>query len=1703
MKRILCLVSVLLLLGAGTLFAQRGATGKIAADLIEEINGIQSADELMRVIIVMNEQYDAQEAMRQTRYLDRTQKRNFVVGELQRLSAATQTGVLKDLDQGAKAQLVSDIRPLWIFNAVCCSMNRDMVYAIAERPDVKYVSADRKVRIPDGENKRDPLPDRATLQWNVTKVNADDVWNMGYTGQDVVVAVLDTGVNYNHTDIAANMWDGGSEYPNHGWDFVNEDNDPMDDHSHGTHCAGTVSSYGTNGKQCGIAKDAKIMALKVLNNAGAGYDSWILDAIQFAVDHGADVLSLSLGGGGGSFAYFRNAFEDVLAAGVVASVSAGNEGDDLGNFPVPYNIGAPGNCPPPWQNPDQTLTGGLSAVVTVGATTSDDERSYFSSIGPCTWAEGSYIGSYSDYPYTPNDPVNIGLIKPDIVAPGSDIVSLAYNNNTGYYTFSGTSMSTPCVAGIMALMLSANPNLTPAEIDEILETTAVNIQGQTSKNNYTGAGRVDALAAINASSPLPVFVKEVMLIGGSLSEVNAQKAIYRAQGWKVIDKDLNAGCGASSDYIYLLYKSELSENVNLGYVTDFYISNAGGTAPDSLTYGDRTYYLVPYDGGSHFKSKKGDLNSNAGGADIHLYFTKDYFPDNLAVSAITFNSTISGAVGVNGGTTGYDLNSGAGGEYIYMHLTTAEAVNPEFDISASSNPSGGGSLSGAGIYYYGHTCTLTATANTGYYFVNWTQNGQQVSNSPTYSFTVTGNRNLVANFEVVPVTEVVAAYYPNSSNPNSSSVKVSWTYPSPDVFNVNFDDSQMPSGWTVIDGGNPVGYGWCIASTKLGYTGFGHNGSTDYVLSQSYDNSYGIVHPDNWLISPAVTLGANSQFSLWACGQDANYVAEHFGVFVSTTGTNPSDFTMVGEWTLTAKGEGAPTKVTRSGNRAQGNWYQYTVDLGAYAGSARYIAIRHFNCSNNFFLDVDDIALTNGRDVPITYRIYRSKCNSGGSSLIASNVTGFEYIDSTWSNLATGNYKYGVCPPDGDTTDIVWSNCIEKSGGTTSYQISASANPSQGGTVSGAGTYNHGETCILRAIPAIDHAFVNWTKDGNVVATEDNFSFVVSAATAGSYVAHFESIALPPIPIETHWNISYSQYNMTIIGIVVLDGVSMMNNPLSQYLEIGAFVGDDCRGACLPEYHSQLNAYIYNMTIYSDQQVGEHVLFRLYNHITEEEIDVTCMTEVVFEAGEEIGNLMYPYGIEFETNPHCYITVTANPAQGGTVTGAGNYTYGETVDFTATPNTGYAFVNWTKDGTQVSTNAFYSFTVTEPGSYVANFSSTSSDITQSTHFNNGWTWWSTCIEQPEGNGLVQLEQGLGNSGLIIKKQTASLTNVGGDWYGTLYALDNASSYRIKTNAEVDVDITGPAVVPASHPVTLLPNWTWIGYPCAAAMSIDEAMSGITPTDMDVLKTQSGSATYMFGGWYGALGTLTPGMGLMYKSNSSGNITLTFPSGGAKGELRPNLTAENNHWQPNLSAYPDNMTVIAVVEFEEEELALRPFDGPQGPQAQGPGETYELAAFANGECRGSVRLLYVEPILRYIAFLTVAGSEAAELHFGLYNTETGEEYHNAAESLIYESNAVVGNLDAPYVIRFRGNTGLDDLSNRIQVFPNPVERGQTFNIGMTDVETGEAQVEIINALGVVVETRRATSLQAPTVSGVYTLRVTVEGQGTCYRKLIVR
>lgn len=167
---------------------------------------------------------------------------------------------------------------------------------------------------------------------------------------------------------------------------------------------------------------------------------------------------------------------------------------------------------------------------------------------------------------------------------------------------------------------------------------------------------------------------DVKLIGGGKDLTEELISKYKDEGWVVgcnsatsEYQDLNKGCGAASDYIYLLYKKASNNTPGVSFVTDFYISN-GKDAPDSWTIAGRTYNLVPYEGSDHFVELRGDLNSHAGGEYIHLYYTKDDFPDNRAVGALWFSDNKYGAEGLNGDTSeGYDLNKGASGAFIYLH----------------------------------------------------------------------------------------------------------------------------------------------------------------------------------------------------------------------------------------------------------------------------------------------------------------------------------------------------------------------------------------------------------------------------------------------------------------------------------------------------------------------------------------------------------------------------------------------------------------------------------------------------------------------------------------------------------------------------------------------------------------------------------------------------------------------------------------------------------------------------------------------------------------------------------------------------------------------------------------------------------------------------------------------------------------------------
>jgi subtilisin family serine protease len=253
----------------------------------------------------------------------------------------------------------------------------------------------------------------------------------------VTVAILDTGVNSNHVDLKDNIVPG--------WDFADDKQNTNDLVGHGTHVAGIVAGQNNNGIGItGIAKGSKIMPIKVLDDEGNGDDANIVEGIKYATDHGAQVISMSLGGPGSSEA-LQDAINYATNHGVSVVVAAGNE-----NGP----IDTPGNC---------------KGVITVGAVDRSGKRAEYSNFGP----------------------------KLDVVAPGSDILSTFVGGKgpSGYTYFSGTSMATPFVSGVVALIKSVNPNLSNSAVTEILHQSATDL-GDPGFDNYYGFGLVNADKAV-------------------------------------------------------------------------------------------------------------------------------------------------------------------------------------------------------------------------------------------------------------------------------------------------------------------------------------------------------------------------------------------------------------------------------------------------------------------------------------------------------------------------------------------------------------------------------------------------------------------------------------------------------------------------------------------------------------------------------------------------------------------------------------------------------------------------------------------------------------------------------------------------------------------------------------------------------------------------------------------------------------------------------------------------------------------------------------------------------------------------------------------------------------------------------------------------------------------------------------------------------
>jgi thermitase len=276
-------------------------------------------------------------------------------------------------------------------------------------------------------------------QWAPKKIGADYAWNTTIGDVSVLVAVIDTGIDWNHPDLAAN-------YVPLGYDWVNNDSNPMDDHGHGTHCAGIIAAVTNNGIGVAGLAQVRVMAEKAFAPTGYGTDYDCANAIAHAVDQGADILSLSWGDYTDT-PLVREAIRYAYDAGVLVVAAAGNDAIRAKLFPAAY-----------------------PEVIAVSATQADDSPASFTN-------HGNWI---------------------DLAAPGVSIYSTIWDNTYAY--MSGTSMATPHVAGVAALAWSSFPNMSRDQVRAQLRYTADDL-GNPGFDGYYGYGRINARKAVETDVP--------------------------------------------------------------------------------------------------------------------------------------------------------------------------------------------------------------------------------------------------------------------------------------------------------------------------------------------------------------------------------------------------------------------------------------------------------------------------------------------------------------------------------------------------------------------------------------------------------------------------------------------------------------------------------------------------------------------------------------------------------------------------------------------------------------------------------------------------------------------------------------------------------------------------------------------------------------------------------------------------------------------------------------------------------------------------------------------------------------------------------------------------------------------------------------------------------------------------------------------------
>ena len=429
--------------------AQSSSSGKIAPRVLSDTQNGKTAEAL----VVLNEQADLRPAYSlQTK----EEKGTWVFNTLREVANRTQGPILRMLDSlGVQHQ------SFYIVNMIQVTGNRGLMQQLAARADVARIDANPLVHnaLPHADSPIEKGNHIETVEWNIARVKAPDVWNLGYRGEGLVVAGADTGTQWDHPAMKNQYrgWDGQNVSFDYNWqDLVQHSPTPIDPHGHGTFTVSEMVGDDGLGNQIGVAPHAKWISCRNMDSGGNGMPAWYIGCFQFFIapypvngdpnqgdptkaPHSINNSWICPPSEGCAVDTLQAAVEAVRAAGIFPAMAAGNSGPGCSSVDTPPAI--------------------YQAVISVGATDSNDNIAGFSSRGPVL-ADNSH------------------RIKPNLSAPGAGIRGAVPGN--GYQSgWSGTSMATPHVAASVALLWQAKPSL-KGDID----TTQRLLQQNTNVGHY-------------------------------------------------------------------------------------------------------------------------------------------------------------------------------------------------------------------------------------------------------------------------------------------------------------------------------------------------------------------------------------------------------------------------------------------------------------------------------------------------------------------------------------------------------------------------------------------------------------------------------------------------------------------------------------------------------------------------------------------------------------------------------------------------------------------------------------------------------------------------------------------------------------------------------------------------------------------------------------------------------------------------------------------------------------------------------------------------------------------------------------------------------------------------------------------------------------------------------------------------------------------